>query len=140
MRHGDGATMACLHLRRHIASGAARHVRSRRWACFRKKMLPSRAMEPLGGTKLHEPVIGGMALNSVDAPPPRIEILELRGMLVCEPAKLERGSTSCKSAKGSELFVGRRGAFSPHSLLKRRVGREQIHSNNRRALIESLFV
>jgi hypothetical protein len=97
-------------------------------------------MQALRRADRHELMVSRVKLDMIDPVATRIEAFELRRMLISEAPELKRGGAPSESAKRTEVFVGRRGTLSPHSLLKSRVRREQVHVLKRRALIEGLLV
>jgi hypothetical protein len=97
-------------------------------------------VQALGCADRHELVVSRVKLDMIDAVPPRIEAFELGWMLVGEPPEFKRSGASYETAKRRQVFVSLRGAFSPHGLLERRVGGEQVHVDKGRALVEGLVV
>jgi hypothetical protein len=97
-------------------------------------------MQALRRADRHELMVSRVKLDMIDPIAPPIEAFELRRMLISEAPELKRGGAPSEGAKRTEVFVGRRGTLSPHSLLKSRVRREQVHVLKRRALIEGLLV
>ena len=96
-------------------------------------------MKPLRRAEAHQPVIGGMVVEAVQAPPLRVECSEPRRILVGLAPELGRGGAPGDPAEGGEVLGGIGGALPRHRLAQDDVRREQVHVGKGRALVQHLL-
>ena len=96
-------------------------------------------MQPLSRAEPHQPVIGWMVLDAVEATALGIEGAEPRGMLIGLPPKLGSGGTPGNPAEGGKAFGGIGHALARDGLAQRRIRREQVYVGEDRALVEHLL-
>ena len=93
-------------------------------------------MQPLSRAEPHQPVIGGMVLDAVEATALGIEGAEPRSVLVGLPPKLGGGRTNTNRPKAAR-FPAASVTLTRDRLAQRHIGREQVHVGKGRALIQS---
>ena len=100
--HGDGAAMARLHLRCHVAARAPCDMGPRPRTAPCRQIVPSRAVKALRRAEPHQPVISGVVVYPVQPASLRIEGAEPRGVLIGLPPEI-----SCRGAAGDPAESGK---------------------------------
>ena len=96
-------------------------------------------MQPLRRAEPHQPVIGRVIVDPVEAAPLGVEGTEPRRVIIRLAPELGRSRTAGDPAEGREVLGGVGRPLPRDRLAQGGIGREQVHVGKGRALIQIPF-